>query len=90
MGNARRFLDYLGDSDQDRSAIHVAGINGRGSVYAFLTSILGEVGYSTGTFISLHLVEVHERPLTNGGTVDQENFEGASEAVLEINRKLAG
>ena len=67
LEDVRRFLDYLGNPDRDRPAIHVAGTNGKGSVCAFLTSILGEAGYSTGTFISPHLVEVRERFLINGG-----------------------
>lgn len=66
LEDVRRFLDYLGNPDRDRPAIHVAGTNGKGSVCAFLTSILGEAGYSTGTFISPHLVEVRERFLING------------------------
>ena len=83
LEDVRRFLDYLGNPDRDRPAIHVAGTNGKGSVCAFLTSILGEAGYSTGTFISPHLVEVRERFLINGEMVDQESFEGAFETVLK-------
>ena len=59
LEDVRRFLDYLGNPDRDRPAIHVAGTNGKGSVCAFLTSILEEAGYSTGTVISMgnpHLV----------------------------------
>ena len=89
LEDVRRFLDYLGNPDRDRPAIHVAGTNGKGSVCAFLTSILEEAGYSTGTFISPHLVEVRERFLINGRMVDQESFEGAFETVLEASRKLA-
>ena len=88
LEDVRRFLDYLGNPDRDRPAIHVAGTNGKGSVCAFLTSILGEAGYSTGTFISPHLVEVRERFLINGEMVDQESFEGAFETVLKASRKL--
>ena len=40
LEDVRRFLDYLGNPDRDRPAIHVAGTNGKGSVCAFLTSIL--------------------------------------------------
>ena len=44
LEDVRRFLDYLGNPDRDRPAIHLAGTNGKGSVCAFLTSILGEAG----------------------------------------------
>ena len=90
LEDVRRFLDYLGNPDRDRPAIHVAGTNGKGSVCAFLTSILGEAGYSTGTFISPHLVDVRERFLINGRMVDQEGFEGAFKTVFEASRKLTG
>ena len=86
LEDVRRFLDYLGNPDRDRPAIHVAGTNGKGSVCAFLTSILEEAGYSTGTFISPHLVEVRERFLINGRMVDQESFEGAFETPNAQNR----
>ena len=46
LEDVRRFLDYLGNPDRDRPAIHVAGTNGKGSVCAFLTSILEEAGYT--------------------------------------------
>lgn len=61
--------------DQDIPAIHVAGTNGKGSVCAFLTSMLKEAGYKTGTFISPHLIEVRERFLINGVMVDEADFE---------------
>ena len=89
LEDVRRFLDYMGAPDRERPAIHVAGTNGKGSVCAFLTSMLREAGYRTGTFISPHLVEVRERFLIDGKMVDQESFEEAFEAVLAASRELA-
>ena len=46
------FLKELKEPQKSFQVVHVAGTNGKGSVCAFLTSILKEAGYFTGTFIS--------------------------------------
>ena len=38
-------------------AIHVAGTNGKGSITAYLSAILGEAGVRTGRFNSPHLID---------------------------------
>lgn len=50
-------------------SIHVAGTNGKGSVCAFLESILRYQGYSTGMFTSPHIVRFEERFIINGKPV---------------------
>ena len=46
--------------------IHVAGTNGKGSVCAFLASMLTRAGKKTGLFTSPHLVEITERIVIQG------------------------
>ena len=58
----------------DMKIIHVAGTNGKGSVCAFLTSILVTAGKKTGTFISPHLVSMTERIRINEIPVEQRLF----------------
>jgi len=41
--------------------LHVAGTNGKGSVTAYLQSILVEAGYPTGSFFSPYVVDLRER-----------------------------
>ena len=36
--------------------IHVAGTNGKGSVCAFLTSVLVQAGYQVGTLSLIHIL----------------------------------
>lgn len=88
LEDVREFLDVMGGPDRDIPAIHVAGTNGKGSVCAFLTSVLREAGYKTGTFISPHLVEVRERFLIDGETVGEQAFEDAFESVSEVGRSM--
>ena len=90
LEDVARFLDVLGGPERERPAIHVAGTNGKGSVCAFLTSMLNEAGIRTGTFISPHLVDVKERFLIDGKMVDQESFESGFNAVLKASREMEG
>jgi dihydrofolate synthase/folylpolyglutamate synthase len=60
----KRIKKLLADLDnpQDRvPMIHVAGTNGKGSVCAYLSSILAEAGYRVGRYTSPHLVHWTER-----------------------------
>lgn len=59
-------LAALGNPQQQVSIVHVAGTNGKGSVCAYLSSILTAAGYRTGRYTSPHLVDWTERI-----TVDQ-------------------
>ncbi|MFI3283999.1 MAG: folylpolyglutamate synthase/dihydrofolate synthase family protein [Erysipelotrichaceae bacterium] len=48
------------DNPQDKlPIIHIAGTNGKGSTVQFLSNILIDAGYKTGTFVSPHL-ETHQ------------------------------
>lgn len=79
----REFLDLLGDPDREFQVIHVAGTNGKGSVCAFLTSMIREAGISCGTFVSPHLVDIRERFLIDGDMVSEQEF---VKAFLEAKR----
>ncbi|MCM1386744.1 MAG: bifunctional folylpolyglutamate synthase/dihydrofolate synthase [Bacillus sp. (in: Bacteria)] len=76
MEHTKRFLGYLCSmEDLDKiKVIHVAGTNGKGSVCAYLHSILQEAGISNGMFTSPHLVSIRERFLINGQMVSKEDF----------------
>ncbi len=54
-------LDHLGKPQDQVPAIHVTGTNGKGSVCAYLASILTACGYRTGLYISPHLIAYQER-----------------------------
>jgi dihydrofolate synthase/folylpolyglutamate synthase len=50
----------------------VAGTNGKGSVIAYLRSILEAAGYRVHVYISPHLVRFHERIRLNGKLIDEQ------------------
>ena len=68
------FLKKLGNPEQNLRIIHVAGTNGKGSVCAYMSSILKEAGYRTAVFTSPHLVDMRERFAVNGEMISEEAF----------------
>ena len=74
MEDTRRFLKHLGSPAQNCEIIHIAGTNGKGSVCAYLCSVLNLAGISTGMFTSPHLVTMRERFAINGRIVDEREF----------------
>jgi dihydrofolate synthase/folylpolyglutamate synthase len=61
LENISRLLSRLGDPQNAYPSILVAGTNGKGSVCAYITSILMAAGLRVGTFFSPHLFRVNER-----------------------------
>jgi len=74
MAATKAFYKALGMPAHDKKIIHVAGTNGKGSVCAFLYSILRQMGKKTGMFTSPHLTDIRERIQMNGCLVDKEKF----------------
>ena len=77
------FLKELGNPQQTLRIIHVAGTNGKGSVCAYMSSILREAGYRTAVFTSPHLVDMRERFTVNGKMISEDAFLQAFRTVWE-------
>ncbi|MEO5331805.1 MAG: bifunctional folylpolyglutamate synthase/dihydrofolate synthase [Magnetococcus sp. YQC-5] len=74
----RRLLARMGTPHRDLNVVHVAGTNGKGSVIAFLESMLMAAGIPVAVFTSPHLIRFNERMRING----QEITDHALEALL--------
>lgn len=74
MEDTRAFLHRCGDPDRKMRIIHVAGTNGKGSVCAYLRSILEAAGYKVALFTSPHLVQIRERFVVEGEMISEEDF----------------
>lgn len=61
-----KLLGTLGNPHQQVPIIHVAGTNGKGSVCAYLSSILTQAGYRVGRYTSPHLIDWNERICIDG------------------------
>ena len=77
----RWFLKKMGNPEQSLRLIHVAGTNGKGSVCAYMRSVLEAAGYRTAMFTSPHLVDMRERFVVNGKMISEEAFLRAFLAV---------
>ncbi len=74
LDHTREFLSRLGNPQKRFKVIHVAGSNGKGSVCAFLASVLQQAGKKTGLFTSPHLVNMEERFQINGRPCNRQEF----------------
>ena len=61
LENTVELMERLGRPERKMKIIHVAGTNGKGSVCAYLSSILERAGKKVGLFTSPHLVRINER-----------------------------
>lgn len=80
--NIKALMRKLGDPQRNLKIIHVAGTNGKGSVCAFIGSILNEANKTYGMFTSPHLVKINERYNINGAMVTDEVFTKAFHKVM--------
>ena len=83
LAHTDRLLDKLGHPENGKKIIHVAGTNGKGSVCAYLRTMLMEGGYRVGFFTSPHLVRINERFQIGTEEVDDDTFLWAFEKVKE-------
>ena len=84
LENTKAVLEKMGHPERRMKLIHVAGSNGKGSVCAYLSSILTTAGKQTGLFTSPHLVDINERFQINQENVSNELFLEAFEAVMDM------
>lgn len=83
LEDTRRLLGKLTEEKLNSRIIHVAGTNGKGSVCAYLRSVLLCSGASVGMFISPHLETVRERISVGNDMISEEEFVGVFERVRE-------
>jgi dihydrofolate synthase / folylpolyglutamate synthase len=74
-------LSDLGNPHTQVPAIHVAGTNGKGSVCAYISSILQTAGYRVGRYISPHLVNWRERISINSQWISDDELMSALRQV---------
>ena len=64
-------MQKLGDPQDKLKFLHIAGTNGKGSVAEYLTNILTEAGYRTGTFTSPFIRHYRDRIRFNGRDIPE-------------------
>lgn len=90
----REFMTALDHPDRGMHFIHIAGTNGKGSVAAFVSSILqaasfaSEKSFKVGLFTSPHLIDYTERIQINGVQIPREEVTRIGESLLGMELKL--
>lgn len=90
----RALLSRLGDPQDDLKFIHISGTNGKGSVLAYLSTVLTGAGVRTGRYISPTLFSYRERIQVDGVYIEREalarHVTAIAAAVEDMKEKNAG
>ena len=81
LSKTENLLKEFQNPHAGQNYIHIAGTNGKGSVAAFMGSILQKAGYRVGMYVSPHLVRFTERFRINGEEISQEK---TAELIAEL------
>ena len=82
--------DTLGRPERAARVFHIAGSKGKGSVSAFISSILDAAGYRVGLYTSPHILDFAERVGSAHGTFTEDVYQvAASELMQTVNTGIA-
>ncbi len=88
LERVRMLLDMMGNPQDKLKFLHVAGTNGKGSVCAVVSSVLGASGYTTGLFTSPFITDLREQIQVNGNMISEEEFAEIAEYVFAFSDRL--
>jgi dihydrofolate synthase / folylpolyglutamate synthase len=89
LSRIQNLLIAMGSPQISIPMIHVAGTNGKGSVCAYLSSVLSTAGYRVGRYTSPHLVDWNERICIDGEPIRTETaIMVLKEAIAAIDPQL--
>lgn len=74
LSNITELCKRLGDPQDELRFVHIAGTNGKGSVLAYVSTILKCAGYKVGRYISPTIFRYCERIQVNGKPISQADF----------------
>ena len=77
-----QLLQKLDNPHKQVPIIHIAGTNGKGSVCAYLSSVLTEAGYRVGRYTSPHLIDWTERICINQKPISPTELQQCLERVV--------
>lgn len=71
LDNITRLCERLGNPQDELKFVHIAGTNGKGSVLAYVSTILQVADYTVGRYISPTIFDYRERFQINGKPITQ-------------------
>ncbi len=88
LDTIRELLRELGNPQDSLKFIHIAGTNGKGSVLAYISSILTEAGYRTGRYVSPTVVSYLERISVDQQWIKEDEFACLVEKVQKATARM--
>ncbi|HFI0480761.1 TPA: folylpolyglutamate synthase/dihydrofolate synthase family protein [Streptococcus suis] len=82
-------LELLGNPQFAVQVIHVAGTNGKGSTIAFLRQLFQAHGLRVGSFVSPHMVSVHDRICIDSQPISDHDFQRYLQKVYDLEQEVA-
>ncbi|MEI4339505.1 folylpolyglutamate synthase/dihydrofolate synthase family protein [Streptococcus suis] len=68
--------------------IHVAGTNGKGSTIAFMRQLFQAHGLRVGSFVSPHMVSVHDRICIDSQPISDHDFQHYLQKVYDLEQEI--
>lgn len=84
----KEMLRRLGNPQDELSFVHIAGTNGKGSVLAFVSTILKEAGYRVGRYISPTIFSYRERIQVNETYISREDLARLTEKIRTVGEQM--
>ncbi len=88
LSGIRQLCRRLGDPQDSLKFVHIAGTNGKGSVLAYVSTILREAGYKTGRYISPAVMDYRERFQIDGRMIPKTQLGRCLEPVKEAAEQM--
>ncbi|HEL2405366.1 TPA: bifunctional folylpolyglutamate synthase/dihydrofolate synthase [Streptococcus suis] len=82
-------LELLGSPQFAVPVIHVAGTNGKGSTTAFMRQLFQAHGLRVGSFVSPHMVSVHDRICIDSQPISDHDFQCYLQKVYDLEQEVA-
>lgn len=81
MENIKTLCEKIGNPQKELKFIHIAGTNGKGSVLAFVSTVLKKAGYRVGRYISPTISDYRERIQINGSMISKKDLSAYMEQI---------
>ncbi len=88
LANIEKLCKLVGDPQKALKFVHIAGTNGKGSVLAYVSTILQTAGYKVGRYISPTIQDYRERFQINGKMISRPALCTYLEQVKEAAEKM--
>jgi len=83
LETSKELCRRLGNPQDDLQFVHIAGTNGKGSILAYVSTVLTKAGYKTGRYVSPTIRDYRERIQVNGRMITRKAVGELTELVKE-------